>query len=65
MVKYFIVFSGISVGCFPGMQTYGIGGVLSELRLLGIEQPVIGHIDDGRQGCVEIVRVEVQESRVF
>lgn len=56
---------GISVGCVPGMQACGIGGVLSELRLLGTEQPVIGHIDDGRQGRMEIVCVEVQGCKCF
>lgn len=56
---------GISVGCVPGMQACGIGGVFPELRLLGTEQPVIGHIDDGRQGRMEIVCVEVQGCKCF
>lgn len=51
---------GISVGCVPRMQPYGIGGVLPELRLLGIEQPGIRYIDDGRQGRMKVVCVEVQ-----
>ena len=51
---------GIFVSCIPGMQACGIGGVLPELRLLGAEQPGIRYIDDGRQGRMKVVCVEVQ-----